>query len=150
MAVRPGAKKYSPPRVTTKGGRFCSLRRIGRWGIVKLLDPSFGPTRGSFSEWGPDPPLPPDAVRIAGLIIGENYDCAPGTGPRVLRHVARGVQEPPRDVRATLECLLVEYSAEFRLGVLTAAAEGKAHARRAVEDHNADPILIAEGTECLM
>ena len=53
MARRPGAKQYSPPRVTTNGGRSCSRRRIGRWGMVKLPEPSFGPTSGSFSAGAP-------------------------------------------------------------------------------------------------
>ena len=33
-ARRPGAKKYSPPRVTTNRGRPCSRRRIGCCGMV--------------------------------------------------------------------------------------------------------------------
>src|SRR5207247_9930054 len=52
-ARRPGAKQYSPPRVTTKGGSSCRRRRMGRWGIVKLLDPLLGPTRGSISVGAP-------------------------------------------------------------------------------------------------
>ena len=46
-ARRPGAKQYSPPRVTTKGGRFCRRRRIGSCGMVNDATPSRGPTSGS-------------------------------------------------------------------------------------------------------
>src|SRR4051794_14749643 len=53
MARRPGTKQYSPPRVTTNGGRSCSRRRIGRSGTVKVPVPSFGPTSGSFSDGAP-------------------------------------------------------------------------------------------------
>ena len=53
IARRPGAKQYSPPRVMTKGGRSVSRRRMGRCGMVNVPDPSFGPTRGSFSAGAP-------------------------------------------------------------------------------------------------
>src|SRR5207244_191706 len=52
-ARRPGAKQYSPPRVTTNGGRLSSRRRIGRRGIVNTPEPSFAPTSGSLSVGAP-------------------------------------------------------------------------------------------------
>ena len=45
-ARSPGAKKYSPPRVTTKAGRPCSRRRIGCCGMVKEPLPPVAPVMG--------------------------------------------------------------------------------------------------------
>jgi hypothetical protein len=53
-ALRPCAKQYSPPRVSTNGGRSCSLRRIGVRGIVKVVGLCAAPTSGSRSWDAPE------------------------------------------------------------------------------------------------
>ena len=52
-ADRLGPKQYSPPRVTTKLGKPCRRRRIGRSGMVNVPVPSPAPTSGSFSVDAP-------------------------------------------------------------------------------------------------
>ena len=54
IARRPGAKQYSPPRVTTNGGRFLSRRRIGRSRNGEAARPVVRPDERVLLERGAD------------------------------------------------------------------------------------------------
>ena len=102
-ARRPGAKQYSPPRVTTNGGRSCSRRRIGRCGIVKLAGAVGRPDERVRLLRGADEdpvvqPLGLDELELALQVrAGEDEDDArgPRRRPRARRQAASARSSSP-------------------------------------------------------
>ena len=116
-ALRLGAKQYSPPRVTTNGGRSCSRRRIGRCGIVKRARLVVRSDEGVVLERGADEdavvePLGLDELELALEVrAGEDED-DPAVDAVVLEHavgqhrpVARAAPDHP--VQAHVDAALV-------------------------------------------
>ena len=86
-----GAKQYSPPRVTTNGGRSCSRRRIGRCGIVKRARAVVRADERVLLGRGADEdavvePLGLDELELALEVGAGEHEDDPAVGAVVLEH----------------------------------------------------------------
>ena len=85
-----------------------------------------------------------------GLVVGDDDNRPARIASRVLLDIIRGVQQPTRDIGATLKSFAIEHAFEVPVSIRAAGAKGYAQAREAIEYHRSDPVLVAQRAQCLM